>query len=453
MPGHWQLLIALGCSLFAGSATGTPTSEDALMAALFGGYSKDARPPPSNQPTDVHIEMLLVSIEDVEERLLTITVAGIILVTWTDERLTWNSSALDGLDRLVVSANSIWKPDFALMEAVGDVFNSAFYSKYYGLTVLSTGNVTWTMQGSIPVRCDFNLTYYPFDTQTCRFRYESLNYPSYLLRIFTDTNTIDLSQYHENSEFAIMSTSAITEDFVPAIDGNYSNVIFTMTLKRRQLYFVLNLILPCVLLSVMTCFVFLLPALSGERVGLAITLLLAFSVFQLQVAGYLPMNSLSSTILTDFILTSMFFNGIALIATIFILRLSEKEDQSVPPWMEKLFLRKLGVLYGITPKVKISSLNKHDSMSDHFVLSVKRADSSKDSSFNEPTIRDERLRQLLSSVQNVEKIVKAQDHQYKQEEKLNVITKVLDMTMFLLFSIAVAWLCISTLALIPTKSS
>lgn len=43
---------------------------------------------------------------------------------------------------------------------------------------------------------------------------------------------------------------------------------FVVTLRRRTLFYALNLLIPCVLLSSMTLLVFLLPANSGEKISL-----------------------------------------------------------------------------------------------------------------------------------------------------------------------------------------
>lgn len=48
----------------------------------------------------------------------------------------------------------------------------------------------------------------------------------------------------------------------------YPDVTFVVTLRRRTLFYALNLLIPCVLLSSMTLLVFLLPANSGEKISL-----------------------------------------------------------------------------------------------------------------------------------------------------------------------------------------
>jgi len=48
----------------------------------------------------------------------------------------------------------------------------------------------------------------------------------------------------------------------------YPDVTFVVTLRRRTLFYALNLLMPCVLLSSMTLVCFLLPANSGEKISL-----------------------------------------------------------------------------------------------------------------------------------------------------------------------------------------
>lgn len=48
----------------------------------------------------------------------------------------------------------------------------------------------------------------------------------------------------------------------------YLDVTFAVTMRRRTLYYALNMLVPCLLLSAMTFLVFLLPADSGEKISL-----------------------------------------------------------------------------------------------------------------------------------------------------------------------------------------
>lgn len=48
----------------------------------------------------------------------------------------------------------------------------------------------------------------------------------------------------------------------------YPDVTFTVTMRRRTLYYGTNLLIPCVLISGLALLVFLLPADSGEKISL-----------------------------------------------------------------------------------------------------------------------------------------------------------------------------------------
>lgn len=73
----------------------------------------------------------------------------------------------------------------------------------------------------------------------------------------------------------------------------YAHVIFTLHLKRRYKFYVMNIVLPCVMLSVLIMIGFCLPPDAGEKISLGISVLLAFTVFLLMIADAIPRTSLA----------------------------------------------------------------------------------------------------------------------------------------------------------------
>ena len=71
----------------------------------------------------------------------------------------------------------------------------------------------------------------------------------------------------------------------------FPDVTFWFHLRRRTTYYTFNIIIPCVMLSLLTLGSFVLPAESGEKVSLGLTVLLAFSVFMLLIAESMPATS------------------------------------------------------------------------------------------------------------------------------------------------------------------
>ena len=74
---------------------------------------------------------------------------------------------------------------------------------------------------------------------------------------------------------------------------------FTIYMRRKPLYYVMNIMLPCLMLSLLDLLVFCLPPESGEKVSLGITVLLSFSVFLLVIADNVPQTSETAPLLGE----------------------------------------------------------------------------------------------------------------------------------------------------------
>ena len=77
----------------------------------------------------------------------------------------------------------------------------------------------------------------------------------------------------------------------PLNDMATLQVTFNLHLSRKSAYYGLNILAPCIMIVALALLMFWLPADSGEKVSLGITILLAFSVFQLVLADRSPTTS------------------------------------------------------------------------------------------------------------------------------------------------------------------
>ena len=71
----------------------------------------------------------------------------------------------------------------------------------------------------------------------------------------------------------------------------YSTVKFHLHLERLPAYYLLNIIIPTVVLALLSAFTFYVPVDSGEKLSLSITILLSFSVFLLMLSESTPQVS------------------------------------------------------------------------------------------------------------------------------------------------------------------
>jgi len=81
-------------------------------------------------------------------------------------------------------------------------------------------------------------------------------------------------------------------------DTPYPSIYFTIYMRRKYLFYITNIIAPCVMLSILITLVFYLPPEAGEKVSLGITVLLSCIVFLLLIAESIPKRSDSVPIIS-----------------------------------------------------------------------------------------------------------------------------------------------------------
>ena len=80
-------------------------------------------------------------------------------------------------------------------------------------------------------------------------------------------------------------------DYYDDDDNVYTELSYTVHIRRRSLYYAFNVIVPCVMLSSLTLLTFCLPCNSREKIGLGLTVFLTFSMFMLLIAEAVPTSS------------------------------------------------------------------------------------------------------------------------------------------------------------------
>ena len=100
-------------------------------------------------------------------------------------------------------------------------------------------------------------------------------------------------EFTENGEWELDHSEALQQYFYEDThpDKPFPRVRFLIFLTRKVRYFLINIIAPAVCVISISLTVFCLPPDSGEKVSLAVTVLLAFSVFQLIIMENTPRTS------------------------------------------------------------------------------------------------------------------------------------------------------------------
>lgn len=113
--------------------------------------------------------------------------------------------------------------------------------------------------------------------------------PSHQVDIAMAMDSGDLSDFVENVEWECHGMPATKNVIMYGCCSDpYPDITYTLLLQRRSSFYIFNLLLPCFLISFLAPLGFYLPADSGEKVSLGVTVLLALTVFQLMVAESMP---------------------------------------------------------------------------------------------------------------------------------------------------------------------
>lgn len=151
------------------------------------------------------------------------------------------------------------------------------------------GQIMWDSPAITKSSCKVDVSYFPFDGQQCRLTFGSWTYNGNQIDLRNKQDTGDLTDFVENVEWQVLGMPAKRNVIVYGCCSEpYPDVTYTLLLQRRASFYVFNLLLPCVMISFLAPLGFYLPADSGEKVSLGVTVLLALTVFQLMVAESMP---------------------------------------------------------------------------------------------------------------------------------------------------------------------
>nr|XP_056709519.1 neuronal acetylcholine receptor subunit alpha-7-like [Euleptes europaea] len=309
-----------------------------LLKDLMEDYTPLERPVSDDaQPLTVHFTLSLMQIMDVDEKNQVLTTNVWLQMYWYDHYLRWNESEYPGVKTLRFTADRIWKPDILLYNSANEDFDSTFHSH---ILVNSSGYCQWLPPGILKSTCRIDVRWFPFDTQKCDLKFGSWTYDGWLLDLHM--KDADTSGYVANGEWDLVGVpGSENKVFYECCREPYLDVTFAVTMRRRTLYYALNMLVPCLLLSAMTFLVFLLPADSGEKISLGITVLLSLTVFMLLVAEVMPATSDSVPLIGQYFASTMGMVGLSVVATVFVLQYHHHDPDGgcMPRWVQVVVLR------------------------------------------------------------------------------------------------------------------
>ncbi|XP_035713320.1 acetylcholine receptor subunit alpha-like isoform X2 [Folsomia candida] len=346
MP-NLQITVTTICLIFIAGSAGNPDAKR-LYDDLLSNYNKLVRPVVNvSDALTVKIKLKLSQLIDVNLKNQIMTTNLWVEQFWMDYKLTWDPAEYGGVRSLHVPSDHIWRPDIVLYNNADGNFEVTLATK---ATLYSSGMVEWKPPAIYKSSCEIDVEYFPFDEQTCVMKFGSWTYDGFQVDLRhideqENSNTVeigvDLSDFYMSVEWDILEVPAVrNERYYTCCDEPYLDITFNITMRRKTLFYTVNLIIPCMGISFLTVLVFYLPSDSGEKVSLSISILLSLTVFFLLLAEIIPPTSLVVPLLGKFVLFTMILDTVSISVTVVVLNVHFRTPQThtMAPWVRRVFL-------------------------------------------------------------------------------------------------------------------
>jgi len=319
-----------------------------LYDDLLSNYNKLVRPVQNvTDAVTVRLKLKLSQLIDVNLRNQIMTTNLWVEQFWYDFKMRWDPDEYGGVDMLHVPSDHIWRPDIVLYNNADGNFEVTLSTK---ATLFNTGLVEWKPPAIYHSSCEMDVEYFPFDEQTCVMKFGSWTYDGSKVDLRhqeEEQNSdvvhigVDLSEYYMSVEWDILAVPARRNvKLYTCCDEPYLDITFNITMRRKTLFYTVNLIIPCMGISFLTVLVFYLPSDSGEKVSLSISILLSLTVFFLLLAEIIPPTSLVVPLLGKFVLFTMILDTFSICVTVVVLNVHFRSPQThtMAPWVRRVFI-------------------------------------------------------------------------------------------------------------------
>jgi len=150
---------------------------------------------------------------------------------------------------------------------------------------------------------------------------------------------IDLSEFYQSAEFDIIDAPA--KKFSICYAGSeepFPMWRFYINIRRKFLFYTVNLIIPLISHAFITILVFYIPANSHQKMSLSINVLLSLTVFFLMLAEIIPQNSLVVPLLTQYLVFTMALvaSSVILTAITYNIHFRSSSTHVMPDWTRKV---------------------------------------------------------------------------------------------------------------------
>uniref|UniRef100_A0A3Q3M5J8 Neuronal acetylcholine receptor subunit beta-2-like n=1 Tax=Mastacembelus armatus TaxID=205130 RepID=A0A3Q3M5J8_9TELE len=314
------------CLCFVFAAALCAEVEERLVSHLLSPerYNKLIRPAVNNsQQVTIYIQVSL---------------AQLINVIWNDYRLMWDPEEYEGIKKIRLPSQHIWLPDIVLYNNADGTYEVSFYSN---AVVSNNGEINWLPPAIYKSACKIEVRDFPFDQQNCTLKFRSWTYDHTEIDLILLSDFASRDDFKPSGEWDIVSLPGRKNE--DPNDIRYLDITYDFIIKRKPLFYTINLIIPCILITSLAILVFYLPSDCGEKMTLCISVLLALTVFLLLISKIVPPTSLAVPLIGKYLMFTMVLVTFSIVTSVCVLNVHHRSPSThtMPSWVKHVFLYRL----------------------------------------------------------------------------------------------------------------
>ena len=211
------MLFYLCAIFFVASASGFTIDANCVAMNYTGAYCENyvlmklnelisntsvnynaATVPSLSSPLNISVQITFNHIRSVDQVAGVITIDGYVDIVWYNEFLTWNSSKTPDVTSVNLPASSVWTPDFNIYNGDSGVTGDL-------VSVNADGYTWWSRSGEMSFYCFFDLTDFPFDTQSCYMKFGNFQYDITMVDVYPFSTPLVINNRFTSQEYDVLS--------------------------------------------------------------------------------------------------------------------------------------------------------------------------------------------------------------------------------------------------------
>uniref|UniRef100_UPI00398ED9E9 neuronal acetylcholine receptor subunit beta-4-like n=1 Tax=Pristiophorus japonicus TaxID=55135 RepID=UPI00398ED9E9 len=315
--------------------------EEKLINHLLNSdrYNKLIRPSINNSElVSITFQVSLAQLINVNEREQIMTTNVWLKQGWMDYRLSWDPEEFEGIHKLRIDSRKIWLPDIVLYNNADGTYEVSLYTN---AIIESNGSIYWLPPAIYKSACKIEVKHFPFDQQNCTMKFRSWTYDHTEIDLVPKTNSASMDDFTPSGEWDIVALPGRRN--TNPLDPTYVDLTYDFIIKRKPLFYTINLIIPCILITSLAILVFYLPSDCGEKITLCISVLLALTVFLLLISKIVPPTSLDVPLIGKYLMFTMVLVTFSIVTSVCVLNVHHRSPSThtMPQWVKTIFLERL----------------------------------------------------------------------------------------------------------------